>query len=83
MCRQTSAVNYDWFVFLYYRDAIVGQVLDELGLQMADELSGLPNAGTTVKAGPSKQPQAAAAAAGGPGDADADLEARLENLRRQ
>lgn len=28
--------------FLYYfSDAIVGQVLDELGLQMADELTGM------------------------------------------
>jgi len=26
---------------LYYRDAIVGQVLDELGLQIGDELSGM------------------------------------------
>lgn len=26
---------------LFYRDAVVSQVLDELGLQMADELSGM------------------------------------------
>ncbi|PVD29206.1 hypothetical protein C0Q70_11803 [Pomacea canaliculata] len=61
-------------------DAIVAQVLDELGLQMADELSGLPGTGSSLsaKAGPAKAPQAAAV-----GDADADLEARLDNLRRQ
>lgn len=64
-------------------DAIVGQVLDELGLQMADELSGLPSTATSMKAGPSKAPAAEAAAAGGGADDNADLEARLENLRRQ
>ncbi|XP_060558954.1 charged multivesicular body protein 2a-like [Ruditapes philippinarum] len=66
-------------------DAIVGQVLDELGLQMADELTGLPSTGTSLKAGGSKQPAAEAAGATGGGgpDSDADLEARLENLRRQ
>lgn len=66
-------------------DAIVGQVLDELGLQMADELTGLPSTGSTLKAGGSKQPAAEAAGATGGGgpDSDADLEARLENLRRQ
>lgn len=66
-------------------DAIVGQVLDELGLQMADELTGLPSTGSTLKAGASKQPaaEAAGAAGGGGPDSDADLEARLENLRRQ
>lgn len=63
-------------------DAIVSQVLDELGLQMADQLSDLPAANATVKgaAAGAKQPVAAAA---GVSDADADLEARLENLRRQ
>jgi charged multivesicular body protein 2A len=66
-------------------EAIVSQVLDELGLQMADQLSDLPAASKAAAAGAAaKQPQAAAAAAGGGmSDADADLEARLENLRRQ
>lgn len=69
-------------------DAIVSQVLDELGLQMADQLSDLPAASKAAAAGAAAkgQPQAAAAAAAGGGgmsDADADLEARLENLRRQ
>lgn len=63
-------------------DAVVAQVLDELGLQMADELSGLPNAAGTLGAGAGKQAQPTAAAAA-MSDADADLEARLENLRRQ
>lgn len=64
-------------------EAIVGQVLDELGIQMADQLAGLPNtaAGESVKVGAKKVP-AQAAAAGVP-DADADLQARLENLRRE
>ncbi|XP_014783653.1 charged multivesicular body protein 2a [Octopus bimaculoides] len=61
-------------------DAIVAQVLDELGLQMSEELSGLPSASGTLAPGTKQQAQAAAA---GVNDADADLEARLENLRRQ
>lgn len=66
-------------------DAIVSQVLDELGLQLTDELSGLPSTGQSLGvANKAKAPQAAAAGGGGPpSDADADLEARLENLRRQ
>lgn len=65
-------------------DAVVSQVLDELGLQMADELSGLPSTGVSVKQGPQKQAAAAGATGGGGAtDTDADLEARLENLRRQ
>ncbi|XP_076445201.1 charged multivesicular body protein 2a-like [Babylonia areolata] len=60
-------------------DAIVSQVLDELGLQMADDLSGLPGTAQPVsaKGAAAKQPAPAM------GDADADLEARLENLKRQ
>lgn len=65
-------------------DAIVSQVLDELGLQLTDELSGLPSTGTSLGVGKKdKAPQAAAAGGGPVSDADADLEARLENLRRQ
>jgi len=59
-------------------DAIVNQVLDELGLQLNDKLSELPQAGGGLSTG-SKQPAAAAAVA----DSDADLEARLNNLRRE
>ena len=68
-------------VFLFFSDAIVNQVLDELGLQLADDLSGLKPVDTSLKAGPSKAAQPAAAAA--VADADADLEARLANLKRQ
>ncbi|KAG8230275.1 hypothetical protein J437_LFUL009448 [Ladona fulva] len=71
-------------------DAVVSQVLDELGLQLSDQLSGLPSAADSLAATRSKTPQAAAAAAGGGGaeaspmsDIDADLQARLDKLRRE
>uniref|UniRef100_A0A1Q3FHI5 Putative snf7 n=3 Tax=Culex tarsalis TaxID=7177 RepID=A0A1Q3FHI5_CULTA len=49
-------------------DAIVSQVLDELGLQMNDQLSGLPQAsGSLSVAGGVKAPQAAAMGAGAGG----------------
>lgn len=78
-------------------DAIVSQVLDELGLQLNDQLSGLPQAsGSLSVAAGAKAPQAAAVGGGGGGaaggsggpgspvsDADADLQARLDNLRRE
>lgn len=59
-------------------EAIVSQVLDELGIQMNEELGALPSAqGTLGPAEAKKQPQAALS------DADADLQQRLENLRRE
>nr|CAG4638824.1 EOG090X0H8I [Cyclestheria hislopi] len=66
-------------------EAIVSQVLDELGLQLTDQLTGLPiasgslasTAGVAAKGGPQ------ATVAGGGIDADADLQARLNNLRRE
>lgn len=61
-------------------------MLDELGLQLNDQLSGLPQATGSLAAGTTKQPAAAAAATAGGGglsDADADLQARLDNLRRE
>ncbi|EEB10736.1 Charged multivesicular body protein 2A, putative [Pediculus humanus corporis] len=61
-------------------DAIVSQVLDELGLQMNDQLSGLPQTGGSL-ATPSANKTAEAA--GVATDADADLQARLDNLRRE
>lgn len=79
-------------------DAIVNQVLDELGLQLGDKLSDLSVAtGTLNPAAGSKVPQAVGATGGGGGpsggtgavpatpssDADADLQARLDNLRRE
>ncbi|ERL88001.1 hypothetical protein D910_05390 [Dendroctonus ponderosae] len=44
-------------------DAIVNQVLDELGLQLNDTLSGLPQTAGVLPAAGSKQPAAAAAVA--------------------
>ena len=61
-------------------------MLDELGIQMSEELAGLPNAdGSLAAAGQKKQTPVAAAAGGGEpamSDADADLQARLEMLRK-
>ncbi|KAF6036579.1 CHMP2A [Bugula neritina] len=62
-------------------DAIVAQVLDELGLQIGDQLSDLPTANGSLSTATKAKP-AAAAAEGGVSDADADLEARLNNLKR-
>ncbi|XP_064293653.1 charged multivesicular body protein 2a [Phalacrocorax carbo] len=59
-------------------DAVVSQVLDELGLNLTDELATLPPPGGSLAAGEGRAPEAAAALA----DADADLEERLKNLRR-
>merc|ERR1712211_93879 len=63
-------------------DAIVNQVLDELGLQLNDKLGDVPVAtGSLAPAGAAKSKQAVAA--GGPtDDDDADLQARLDDLRR-
>lgn len=69
-----------------FSDAIVSQVLDELGLQLTDQLSGLPQASGSLSVAGSKQPVATAAGnddGGNLADADADLQARLENLRRE
>jgi charged multivesicular body protein 2A len=62
-------------------DAVVQQVLDELGIQMGEELRNLPTADGALGAKAAvdaKQPQAAAISS-----IDADLQARLENLRRE
>ncbi|XP_033928273.1 charged multivesicular body protein 2a [Melopsittacus undulatus] len=58
-------------------DAVVSQVLDELGLNLTDELATLPPPGGSLSVGEGRSPEAAAIA-----DADADLEERLKNLRR-
>jgi len=63
-------------------DAIVTQVLDELGLQLTDQITGLPVASGSVATGPTAA-QAKTPVAAGEVDADADLAARLENLRRE
>ena len=66
-------------------DAVVTQVLDELGLQLTDQLTGLPIASGSLASttGVAAKGGAQAAAVGGPMDADADLQARLNNLRRE
>ena len=71
-------------------DAIVGQVLDELGLQLTDDLAGVavPSGSLSVAAPGGKKAVAAGGApadgdAGGATDADADLQARLDDLRRE
>lgn len=63
-------------------DAVVTQVLDELGLQLGDTLSGLPQTAGALPATGQKANTPQAVAAGGVSDADADLQARLDNLRR-
>lgn len=71
-------VSWTWLPTLH-SDAIVSQVLDELGLQMTEGLSDLPSTagtlGTTTNA--AKTPVAVADAA------DDDIQARLDNLRRE
>jgi len=58
-------------------DAIVTQVLDELGLQLKDQLSGLPEASGGLTNPQKAAPMTAVS------DSDADLQARLDNLRRE
>ncbi|MFH4976043.1 hypothetical protein AB6A40_002752 [Gnathostoma spinigerum] len=61
-------------------EAIVNQVLDELGIQLSEEMAALPNAqGTIAAKGETAKAQPTPALS----DADADLQARLENLRRE
>lgn len=63
-------------------DAVVSQVLDELGLGLTDQLSELPSTSGKLpgaqKAGAGPVPVAAGAS-----DEDADLQARLDNLRKE
>ncbi|RNA11602.1 Charged multivesicular body 2a [Brachionus plicatilis] len=61
-------------------DRIVNQVLDELGIELSNELTGVnPSDQTLASGSKNKTP----VPAGPVSDADADLEARLEALRRQ
>nr|CAG4652286.1 EOG090X0H8I [Triops cancriformis] len=64
-------------------EAIVSQVLDELGLQLTDQLTGLPMAAGSLAATGVGKKTAEPAAAAAMSDADADLQARLNNLRRE
>lgn len=62
-------------------DAIVNQVLDELGLQLNDKLGDAP-VGTGTLASTTAAKAKTAVAAGADDDDDADLQARLDDLRR-
>lgn len=62
-------------------DAIVNQVLDELGLQLNDKLGDAP-VGTGTLAATAAAKNKTAVAAGAADDDDADLQARLDDLRR-
>ncbi|XP_073994507.1 vacuolar protein sorting 2 [Rhodnius prolixus] len=67
-------------------DAVVSQILDELGLQLTDQLSGLPQATASLSASGSKVPLKAGDGmdhGSSANDTDADLQARLDNLRRE
>ncbi|CAL2034394.1 hypothetical protein CAEBREN_01727 [Caenorhabditis brenneri] len=72
-------------------DQIVNQVLDELGIQMGEEMAGLPSAAGGLNTGGEKVGrQAVAAGGGGVGggssggnEVDDDLQARLDQLRRE
>lgn len=66
-------------------DQVVTQVLDELGVDLADKLTDLSPAGGALgnKEAAAKQPAAPMGADGGGVDVDADLQARLDNLKRQ
>jgi len=65
-------------------ETIVSQVLDELGIQINQQLSDLPSAGTSLATGASKAKQPTPASASAANDSsDAELLQRLENLKRQ
>uniref|UniRef100_A0A2P2I6C9 Charged multivesicular body protein 2a-like n=1 Tax=Hirondellea gigas TaxID=1518452 RepID=A0A2P2I6C9_9CRUS len=64
-------------------DAIVSQVLDELGLQMTEGLGVLPSTGGTLTASTTGPMKAAPMAIGGDDAGDDDIQARLDNLRRE
>ncbi|ODM89684.1 Charged multivesicular body protein 2a [Orchesella cincta] len=61
-------------------EAVVAQVLDELGLQIGDQLAALPTAQGRLETPGRNQRELVAAAVS---DVDADLQARLDNLRRE
>ena len=63
-------------------DAIVTQVLDELGLQLTDQLTAVPVADNSIAAPASKGKAGPVAVGAETDDANADLQARLENLRK-
>merc|ERR1719259_748432 len=62
-------------------DAVVSQVLDELGLQMTEGLGGLPSTGGTLSTATAAGSKVAVPAGGASGGDDDDIQARLDNLR--
>ncbi|RWS09301.1 hypothetical protein B4U79_07589 [Dinothrombium tinctorium] len=60
-------------------EAIVTQVLDEIGISLNQKLSELPEGGSSLATATAQAGKGQAVAA----DADADLQARLDNLRRE
>ncbi|CAF0737273.1 unnamed protein product [Brachionus calyciflorus] len=64
-------------------DKIVNQVLDELGIELTEKLTGLNPGDQSLTPGAKNKTPVAAGGGGVTSDADADLEARLEALRRQ
>ncbi|KJH50778.1 SNF7 family protein [Dictyocaulus viviparus] len=62
-------------------DQIVNQVLDELGIQMGEEMAGLPTAGEQIGVSADNKMKQAVAAGGAA--IDDDLQARLDQLRRE
>jgi len=69
-------------------DALVGQVLDEIGIGMAGQMAHAPTVAQAQETGaPQRVAQAMGADAGGGGGGagsglDGDLQARLDNLRK-
>lgn len=66
-----------------FSDEIVAQILDELGLQLRDQLSELPEAKGNIKNSNTKVPVSSKSANDRSSSIDADLQARLDNLRRK
>lgn len=66
-------------------DELVGQVLDEIGINLDEQMVGAPGHKQAAPAAAAAEPHTAepmGAAAGG-ADADDDLQQRLNNLRKQ
>ena len=64
-------------------EAIVNQVLDELGLDLADKMAGVAIPSESMAGKDGQKDKTAVAAGDGDLDADADLQARLDDLRRE
>lgn len=67
-------------LFIFMR-IVLFQVLDELGIQMGEEMAGLPTAGGKIGVSGSEKARQPVPAGGA--DIDDDLQARLDQLRRE